>query len=443
MSSLEMELNLPGMGRFTVAASGTTYVERGEPYYDPQLGVMRTNTEIVDANMRASSRELGDIDILVGTCHGLEPSCGVILEMPGRQDSVWSAFGIRPKVLFDSPPPFFRDGTSSAGACLEGDSIIMLSVIPAIPPCGFIYTPPKPYRVEFLDCCTGEVSIAWGTLTHVGHIVCADPTLPSPPPPRDVNLEVNIIDVLPDSGATAGYTQLKLINRSNCNDVLIDSGPVTLDGGESPRETAYLLAVALNDSASVHPNCDCEIDTVGVGEREGLVNINCRITFGNLGVCLVGTDQSPPGQLLSGQSIINRNQNYGNVILEEDYECFPRELDDVCDFGWFPAEAPEHLVEAWEIPPPPATLEVMPNPVGPSAATIQFMIQTGSELTLEVYDSTGRRVGGITRGWTPPGQHSIEWNGLTSDGRTVSPGIYWFRLRSADGDQVGKAVVLR
>jgi hypothetical protein len=322
MSSLELELSFPGFGRFNMAASGTTFVARSDPYFDPWLGVTRIDTEIVDAHMQASHRDLGDIDVLVGTCYGLEPSCGVVMEIPGRQDSVWSAFGIRPKLVFDNPPPGFReDETSAVGACLEGDSIIMLSVINALPPCGTAYYPPGQYQVTFVDCCTGKIAILSGQVIHVGHHACAPDSLESPPRSRNINLKVNILDSEPGVGADPGVTRLKLVSNRDCADPVLDSGPVTLDGGEAPRETAYLLASAMQDSLSSAPNCDCEIDTVDTGGREGLIDINCRITFGDLGVCLYTSGTDSTGVLIEGLPYEHLHQLYGEILLEEDHEC--------------------------------------------------------------------------------------------------------------------------
>ncbi len=438
-SDLKLEFDIAGFGRLNATTSGTTYVTRSDLYYD-QYGIQRIDTEIVDSHMRGSHRLLGDIDIYIGSCYGLESTCGTVHELPGRQDSVWSGFAVKPRFVVETLPGLRSGLDSPAGLCPdEGDSIIMISKIGGEPPCGSSYSPPGLQRVTFIDCCTGEIVVLQGGLVHLGHNPWATPA--PPPPPRNRRIEIPISDFEADSGATAAYTQIKIVNDMDCTDILIDSGPVTLDGGEAPRETAYLLASALSDSLVQAPNCDCDIDTVDTGGRDGLITVDCRFTFGTINACLEGTDVSSPGVLLDGPPVYNRHQLYGNQILDEDTECEDHEIDWPC-FGYTLS------VPGGEIGPrlPPSeepALQVSPNPASALGVTIHYSLSTVGPVSLYIYDSTGRLVRGVSKPSVLPGERTFEWDGLGSDGRAVPPGVYWFRMFSRDGERSGKAVILR
>jgi hypothetical protein len=62
------------------------------------------------------------------------------------------------------------------------------------------------------------------------------------------------------------------------------------------------------------------------------------------------------------------------------------------------------------------------------------------ELTLAVYDPSGRRVANLFKGLAQPGIRTALWNGRDVRGRRVGQGVYFYRLE-ADGVSLVRKVV--
>jgi hypothetical protein len=296
-----------------------------------------------------------------------------------------------------------------------------------------------------VDCCTGETVTLFGDLVHVGHSVCASDTPPPPPPAKHVRLQVDITDVIQGDNATAGTTQLKVVNGSSCDDALFDSGPVVLQGGETPPITASRLANGLSADLAQHPNCDCDVRTVDAGARHGEIQVDCRITFGSLGVCLQGTDIPPPGILLGSQ--INRNQRYQGSSSSDDFYCdslrmSPGHLH--CAFEEWVASAvpagPNPTLPTVVLP--KQDLMVLPNPVL-REVEIRYGTLREGRAELDIFDSQGRRIRNFTEVRTSAGVHSVRWDALDDRGHTVPAGVYMIRLRSADGTKLARVVLVQ
>jgi hypothetical protein len=67
-----------------------------------------------------------------------------------------------------------------------------------------------------------------------------------------------------------------------------------------------------------------------------------------------------------------------------------------------------------------------------------------SQVRLEIFDVTGRRVRTVLDGPMTRGGHVVAWDTRNSAGRHVAAGVYWARL-IVDGKSLGakKMVVLR
>ena len=100
--------------------------------------------------------------------------------------------------------------------------------------------------------------------------------------------------------------------------------------------------------------------------------------------------------------------------------------------------------EAISTPAMPLTLhQNHPNPFNPST-TIGYYLPVDAPVTLEVYDSTGRLVARLLDGAKQErGTHSVAWRGLDSSGRSVSSGVYFYRLTSGKETISKKMVLLR
>jgi hypothetical protein len=81
-----------------------------------------------------------------------------------------------------------------------------------------------------------------------------------------------------------------------------------------------------------------------------------------------------------------------------------------------------------------------PNPFNVQTV-IDYSIVAAGNVNLAVYDLAGRLVNTLQDGNQVAGRHRIIWNGLDSQGRQVSSGIYFYRLQ-ADGKSVTKRMVM-
>jgi hypothetical protein len=70
-----------------------------------------------------------------------------------------------------------------------------------------------------------------------------------------------------------------------------------------------------------------------------------------------------------------------------------------------------------------------PNPFT-SFTRIDYSLPGHSKVTLSVYDIRGELVRTLVDGEQPSGSHSIEWNALSNAGVPVSPGVYFYKIKT-------------
>lgn len=83
-----------------------------------------------------------------------------------------------------------------------------------------------------------------------------------------------------------------------------------------------------------------------------------------------------------------------------------------------------------------------PNPFNPST-TIRFYLPERSLVDLSVFDPAGRLVAPLVNGIHSAGWNDVEWNGTDGDGRRVSSGVYFYRLRAGKQTITKKMTVLK
>ena len=78
-----------------------------------------------------------------------------------------------------------------------------------------------------------------------------------------------------------------------------------------------------------------------------------------------------------------------------------------------------------------------PNPFNPTTA-FSFKLQASSQVSLKVYDTTGRLVATLLDGWQEAGTHDV-----TFDGSNLSAGIYLYRLEAGALSATGKMALVK
>ncbi|HXK49109.1 MAG TPA: C10 family peptidase [Clostridiales bacterium] len=84
-----------------------------------------------------------------------------------------------------------------------------------------------------------------------------------------------------------------------------------------------------------------------------------------------------------------------------------------------------------------------PNPFNPET-TVSFNLDRDMNINLIVFDTAGRIVSVLEKGFKKAGSHSVQWNGKDKNGRQMASGVYYFRLSSdTGGSKISKAMMLK
>ncbi len=83
-----------------------------------------------------------------------------------------------------------------------------------------------------------------------------------------------------------------------------------------------------------------------------------------------------------------------------------------------------------------------PNPFNQSTI-IKFGLPVAGHVELSIYNIVGRKVVTLLDQDYQAGNHVVTWNGENADGRSVSSGIYFYRVKSREFTQIRKMVLLK
>jgi len=87
-------------------------------------------------------------------------------------------------------------------------------------------------------------------------------------------------------------------------------------------------------------------------------------------------------------------------------------------------------------------LQNYPNPFNPNT-TIVFWLPRTAQVTLQVFDLSGRLVRSLVRDNLPPGEQKMVWDGKDDKGHPVSSGMYWYQLQTNNNVEAKKMLLLR
>lgn len=83
-----------------------------------------------------------------------------------------------------------------------------------------------------------------------------------------------------------------------------------------------------------------------------------------------------------------------------------------------------------------------PNPFNPKTDILFNLTETG-EVKLRVYSVSGRELATLVDGNLPAGRHTVNWDGKTADGESVTSGIYFARIESGGETATRKMTLLK
>ncbi len=95
-----------------------------------------------------------------------------------------------------------------------------------------------------------------------------------------------------------------------------------------------------------------------------------------------------------------------------------------------------------DIPKDITLLQNYPNPFNPNTS-ITFNLPSKSDITLSIYNTRGELIHTLMDGNCESGYHNILWNGTDNNNRSVSSGIYFYRLESDTFNETKKMLLLK
>lgn len=83
-----------------------------------------------------------------------------------------------------------------------------------------------------------------------------------------------------------------------------------------------------------------------------------------------------------------------------------------------------------------------PNPFNPET-TIDFSVNTKSEVKLEVYNLKGQRINTLLNSTLNKGNHQVNWNGTDDKGANVTSGVYIYKMTAEGFTQTKKMILMK
>ncbi len=87
-------------------------------------------------------------------------------------------------------------------------------------------------------------------------------------------------------------------------------------------------------------------------------------------------------------------------------------------------------------------LQNYPNPFNPTTE-IEFVIPKSAQVKIEIFNILGEKIATLVDQKLGAGHKAVEWDGKDDQGREVSTGIYFYRLKAKDFTQTKKMVLLK
>jgi len=109
----------------------------------------------------------------------------------------------------------------------------------------------------------------------------------------------------------------------------------------------------------------------------------------------------------------------------------------------FNTEGWEPILGAQELVPEEFVLEQnYPNPFNPST-TISYQLPTAENVSLVIYDLTGRQVRELVNENKKAGPYTVRWDGRNQTGQTVATGLYIYQIRAGLFNQTHKMLFMK
>ncbi|MFH1070972.1 MAG: carboxypeptidase regulatory-like domain-containing protein, partial [Candidatus Glassbacteria bacterium] len=199
-------------------------------------------------------------------------------------------------------------------------------------------------------------------------------------------------------------------------DLVLEDAQITVEGvvkDESGQPVPMTLVSLLDPKTGGN--------VYGWTDQAGRFALN--VPQGQYEIFVDGGDDSDQSRSVASNLTVDRNQNLdiqlGTGILNGDSE----------------PDGPK-LPRAF------ALAQNYPNPFNPST-TISYTIADPAQVALTIFDLRGRKVATLVDRQQEEGDYTVQWDGKDSEGRTLSSGIYFYRLKSGAEVATRKMVLLK
>jgi Mg-chelatase subunit ChlD len=211
-------------------------------------------------------------------------------------------------------------------------------------------------------------------------------------------------------------------NRSQ--KVTIDTIPPTINMQIPKEGTLYRYGDTINFKLITEPGSTVTIDISEIAA--------------NLGIISMKENSTVPGEF------------YGTAIISKDNTAQPGEktikIKDKDAIGNV-AEAIMKLFLGKPVPQENALLQNYPNPFN-AETWIPYQLSKGAEVTVEIYDVSGRLIRRLYAGIKEPGFYkdrdtALRWEGRNLNGEVVSSGVYFYHIKAGSFTATRKMVIVR
>ena len=83
-----------------------------------------------------------------------------------------------------------------------------------------------------------------------------------------------------------------------------------------------------------------------------------------------------------------------------------------------------------------------PNPFNPTT-TIEYNIVKSGNYSLEIYNALGQKIRTLYTGELKSGKKTAVWNSLNDKGKSVSSGVYFYKLQGDNVNIIRKMILMR
>ncbi len=83
-----------------------------------------------------------------------------------------------------------------------------------------------------------------------------------------------------------------------------------------------------------------------------------------------------------------------------------------------------------------------PNPFNPTT-TINYSLKENSKVSLNIYNIKGQKVKQLVNELLSTDEYSVIWNGKDNNGKSISSGIYFYKLKAGGYEQTKKMLLLK